>query len=309
MISVVIPLYNKALTIEKCLNSVNNQTVLPDELIIINDGSKDDSLKIVKNWIAINTKIKCQIIDQLNHGVSYSRNKGVELSNSDFVAFLDADDEWYEDFLYNMNKVILMNRNISLVTCKHEVYDEHLGPYIPKQYFGENEIGLVDNYFLLARDNEVINSSKVVVNKIYFEKVGGFPEKAILAEDLFLWIKLSECAPIGYCNKLLVNIYHADDNSRNSRVGQIPFPIVYYSSLNYVDNLDKDLYLLLWDIHLKHILGSLATNKKEAFIRILSGVKLFKIKGFLIFSLLLIPKIIYKQMRIYRKKKIINARQ
>ena len=138
MISVVIPLYNKALTIEKCLNSVNNQTVLPDELIIINDGSKDDSLKIVKNWIAINTKIKCQIIDQLNHGVSYSRNKGVELSNSDFVAFLDADDEWYEDFLYNMNKVILMNRNISLVTCKHEVYDERLGPYIPKHYFGEN---------------------------------------------------------------------------------------------------------------------------------------------------------------------------
>ena len=87
MISVVIPLYNKALSITRCLNSVNNQTVLPDELIIINDGSQDNSLEIVKNWVSKNTKIECQIIDQLNQGVSYTRNKGVCIIKKQFCCF------------------------------------------------------------------------------------------------------------------------------------------------------------------------------------------------------------------------------
>ena len=85
MISVVIPLFNKASTIERCLNSVNNQIQIPDELIIINDGSQDHSLQIVNAWVKKNTKIYCRIINQPNKGVSYSRNKGVALSRNNFV--------------------------------------------------------------------------------------------------------------------------------------------------------------------------------------------------------------------------------
>jgi glycosyltransferase involved in cell wall biosynthesis len=309
MITVVIPLYNKALTIVRCLDSVSSQSELPDELIIINDGSNDESLNIVEDWIAKNTIINSRIFDQLNKGVSYTRNKGVALASNNFVAFLDADDEWDRDFIYNVKKVIQMNQDISLVTCKHRICDEILGSYIPKQYFGSNEIGLVNNYLLLSRDNEVVNSSKVVVNKLYFEKVGGFPEDAIVAEDLYLWIRLSECAPIGYCNKLLATIYQSPDHSRNSRVGQVPYPITYYSLLNNHSNIENDLYLLLWSIHLKHILGSCATNRKEAFIRIKSGLKLFKVRGFLLFSLLLVPEFIFNQIRILRRKKLISLNE
>jgi glycosyltransferase involved in cell wall biosynthesis len=309
MITVVIPLYNKALTIVRCLDSVSSQSELPDELIIINDGSNDESLNIVEDWIAKNTIINSRFFDQLNKGVSYTRNKGVALASNNFVAFLDADDEWDRDFIYNVKKVIQMNQDISLVTCKHRICDEILGSYIPKQYFGSNEIGLVNNYLLLSRDNEVVNSSKVVVNKLYFEKVGGFPEDAIVAEDLYLWIRLSECAPIGYCNKLLATIYQAPDHSRNSRVGQVPYPITYYSLLNNHSNIENDLYLLLWSIHLKHILGSCATNRKEAFTRIKSGLKLFKVRGFLLFSLLLVPEFIFNQIRILRRKKLISLNE
>lgn len=307
MISVVIPLYNKALSITRCLNSVNNQTVLPDELIIINDGSQDNSLEIVKNWVSKNTKIECQIIDQLNQGVSYTRNKGVALSRNSFVAFLDADDEWSEDFILYSQKNILNNQDISLVTCRHKIVDEILGTYIPKQEFGNKEVGLIENYSSLARNYPIVNSSKTVVNKTYFEKVGGFPEDAKVSEDLFLWIRLSDCAPIAYTNKLLVTIYQVPDLSRNLRIGQIPYPIKFYSSTKYTGKIDKDLYLLLWSIHLKHILGSCASNKKEAKTRIISGLKLFKVRGWLLFSLLLIPKFIFKYVKVYRRKMYIIA--
>lgn len=307
MISAVIPLYNKALTITRCLNSVNIQSELPDELIIINDGSQDNSLEIVKNWVAKNTKIECQIIDQLNQGVSYTRNKGVELSRNNFVAFLDADDEWHKDFIFYAKKNILRDQDISLVTCRHKIVDEILGTYIPKQQFGNKEVGVIENYSSLARNYPIVNSSKAVVNKTYFKKVGGFPEDAKVSEDLFLWIKLSDCAPIAYTNKLLVTIYQAPDLSRDLRIGQIPYPIKFYSSSKYIGKIDKDLYLLLWSIHFKHILWSLATNKKEAQVRIISGLKLFKVRGWLLFSLLLIPKFIFSYVKVYRRKMYINA--
>ena len=304
MISVVIPLYNKASTITRCLNSIKNQTELPNELIIINDGSQDNSLEIVKNWIEKNTQIECNIFNQLNHGVSFTRNRGVELSKNKFIAFLDADDEWHHDFLFHVKKVILMNQDISLVTCKHKIIDEIIGTYIPAQNFGNKEIGIIENYCLLAKNYPIANSSKCVVNKFYFEKVGGFPEDGKLAEDLFLWIKLSECAPIAFTNNLLVNVYQSPDLSRNARIRQIPYPIIFYSCSNYTGKIKKDLYFFLWSIHLKHILKSCTTDKIEALNRIISGIKLFKLRGLLLFILLLIPKYFFNKLRIYRRIKL-----
>ena len=192
------------------------------------------------------------------------------------------------------------------MTCRHKIVDEILGTYIPKQEFGNKEVGVIENYSSLARNFPIVNSSKSVVNKTYFEKVGGFPEDAKVSEDLFLWIRLSDCAPIAYTNKLLATIYQAPDQSRNLRIGQVPYPIKFYSSSKYLGKIDKDLYLLLWSIHIKHILASCASNKKEAMFRILSGLKLFKLKGFLLFGLLLIPRIIFEKIRIFRRRKLIN---
>jgi glycosyltransferase involved in cell wall biosynthesis len=307
MISVVIPLYNKASTIRRCLKSVFSQTIAPNELIIINDGSQDDSLEIVKQVIDFNSEISIKIVDQKNAGVSYTRNKGVSLARNKYIAFLDADDEWHEEFIESAQKVISKHQDISLFTCKHKIFDNSIGSYIPKQDFGRNETGIIDNYLSLAKSYPIVNSSKVVVNKLYFSKVGGFPEKAKVCEDLFLWIKLSECAPIAYCDKLLVTIYQAPDNSRGARVGEIPYPIMYYSSKHIDQKLQNDLYLLLWSIHFKHVLGSCTTNKKEAFNRILYGIKLFKFKGAVLLPLLIIPKFIFNYIRIKRRTKMVKA--
>lgn len=95
MISVIIPLYNAESTIVKALDSVKNQiTDEVFEVFVINDGSTDNSKGIVENYIFENPKINIHFIHQENKGVSAARNAGLRLAKGEFIALLDADDEW-----------------------------------------------------------------------------------------------------------------------------------------------------------------------------------------------------------------------
>jgi glycosyltransferase involved in cell wall biosynthesis len=94
-ISVVIPLYNKEQYIENTLQSVLSQTFIDYEIIIVNDGSSDNSLSLISKYNLENLTI----INQKNSGLSASRNKGFASAKGSVIAFLDADDIWYPDFL------------------------------------------------------------------------------------------------------------------------------------------------------------------------------------------------------------------
>ena len=102
MFSIVIPLYNKAHTIERTLSTVLNQSFKEFEVVIVNDGSTDNSEEVIRNFTS-DSRIK--IINQENQGVSAARNKGVSLSSFEYVAFLDGDDEWLPDYLLKMKEV------------------------------------------------------------------------------------------------------------------------------------------------------------------------------------------------------------
>lgn len=103
MISVVIPLYNKAHTIVNTLNTVFAQTYQDFEVVIVNDGSTDNSVEVVQQHF--NDK-RIRIIHQKNAGVSVARNRGVDESKGDYIAFLDGDDEWHPDYLSIINDTI-----------------------------------------------------------------------------------------------------------------------------------------------------------------------------------------------------------
>lgn len=90
MISVIVPLYNKEHHIEKSINSIINQTYSNFEVIIIDDGSSDNSLNIIRT--IVDARIK--IITQPNAGVSAARNRGINESKGEYITFLDADDLW-----------------------------------------------------------------------------------------------------------------------------------------------------------------------------------------------------------------------
>lgn len=298
MISVVIPVYNKSKTIVRCLESVIYQSSSPAEIIIINDGSSDDSYSVIQEWIRkIKTQISINLISNENKGVSYSRNLGIKKSKSNYIALLDADDYWEKDFLINMKKVITQFPNIALATCKHRIEDAEIGTFTPEQIFGFETIGVTENYLRLAQKYPIVNSSKIVLNRKYFDQTDGFPDGIKVSEDLFLWIKLSQLAPFGYCDKTLVTIYQESDNSRNSRIGEVPYPILYFSEANKLRQIPKDLKDLLWSIHVKHILGSCPKNKNEALKRILAGVSIFKWKGIFLLFLIIPPKVFYRKLR------------
>lgn len=102
MFSVVIPLYNKKHTIRECIASVLSQSYQDFELLVIDDGSTDNSFQVVSEY----SDNRIRIVQQSNGGVSSARNLGLKLAKSKYVALLDADDLWMPDYLEKMNSFI-----------------------------------------------------------------------------------------------------------------------------------------------------------------------------------------------------------
>ena len=104
-ISIIVPIYNAEQFLEKCLNSLINQTYQNLEIVCINDGSKDKSLSILKEYQKKDKRII--IIDQANQGVSEARNKGIKMATGEYICFCDADDSYKDNFIEVMYSTIL----------------------------------------------------------------------------------------------------------------------------------------------------------------------------------------------------------
>ena len=102
-VSIIVPVYNAEDTIEKCVKSILNQTYKDIELLIINDGSKDKSLKILNNLSKKDNRIV--VIDKQNEGVSKTRNLGIEKSSGDYIMFIDNDDYIEKDYIESFIKI------------------------------------------------------------------------------------------------------------------------------------------------------------------------------------------------------------
>ncbi len=119
-ISIIVPVYNTELFLDKCLESLYEQTFKDYEVLMINDGSTDGSLKIMEKYQ--NKSEKFQIIQNLNKGISFSRNLGLSEAKGDYIAFVDSDDFVSPDFLKILyNKAVESNADI--VVCNYIIYN------------------------------------------------------------------------------------------------------------------------------------------------------------------------------------------
>jgi glycosyltransferase involved in cell wall biosynthesis len=116
MFSIVIPLYNKELSIGNTIQSVLNQTYQDYEIIIVNDGSTDNSLHVVEQ---INDS-RIRIITKPNGGVSSARNRGIKEAKYDWIAFLDGDDLWEKDHLEEITKMMQVYPNEKVYVTSFE---------------------------------------------------------------------------------------------------------------------------------------------------------------------------------------------
>lgn len=187
MISVIVPIYNAEKTVLNALNSIKAQTVGTEifEIIIINDGSTDGSENIIKNYIKENQEINIQLLKQSNGGVSKARNTGLKISKGEYIALLDADDEWLPEKIEKQLKYI-QNKDLKidfLATKRNN--NEILFPYKVI-----NNLAQITFEKLLIR-NEAQPSTVVFKRKV-LENTGYFNDDQRYAEDLNYWMKISE---------------------------------------------------------------------------------------------------------------------
>ena len=211
MISVVIPLYNKAHCITRTLKTVLNQTFKEFEIVIVNDGSTDNGASVVKQF----NDSRIKIISQKNQGVSVARNVGVENSKYEHIAFLDADDEWLPEYLATMKKAIDQFPDAGMYCCAGKVRN-NTGTYsrIANKYKGQiREINYFENPHVFT------HTSATIVSKIAFNKTQGFPTGMRLNQDYALFFSVALITPVIYCGFML-SIYVGDVDGQTTQRSQ-----------------------------------------------------------------------------------------
>lgn len=235
MFSVVIPLYNKELSIKDTIVSVLNQKFKDFELLIINDGSTDKSLDIVKTI----KDQRIRIIDQKNQGVSSARNTGIQTSLYEFIAFLDGDDIWKDNHLEELYEMYQHFPDASVFVTS---FDYSGGRTIFRRE-RVKEISKVENYFEEAITENIITSSNVLVKKNAFKVVGLFNENIKYGEDLDLWYRLAQRFDIIKSTKVTA-IYRVDAENRSEHKQNLYKCFEYYIDLKKTYNNSEKNYLI-----------------------------------------------------------------
>ncbi len=183
MISVVIPLYNKEKSIVATLQSVLAQTYTDYEVIIVDDGSTDNSLNVVRSFVhSFTDSSVIKIIRQSNAGVSAARNRGIEEAKGEYVAFLDGDDLWDKDFLKEMAKLIEEYPNKSIYGLGCEQIKRGDKPIISNHYY--RGVSTWDHATM------AFTGSSACVRKQDAITVGLFDIRMTHGEDLDMWWRL-----------------------------------------------------------------------------------------------------------------------
>jgi len=200
LVSVVIPAYNSEKYIDKAINSVLNQTYQDFEIIIIDDGSVDNTRQIIEN--TNDSRIK--YIYQENSGPAAARNNGIKNASGEYIAFLDSDDVWLPEKLEKQIKILKKESDICLVFTAFVMQDEGKEKkeiYRFKTYKNEK---LVKN-LLLNPMATVPYPSTVMIKKSYLDMVGYFDTELYTSEDWDLWMRLATKANFYYIDEVLVN--------------------------------------------------------------------------------------------------------
>jgi len=299
-ISVVVPLYNKEKFVVNCINSILSQSFLPKELIVIDDGSTDNSIDVIKKFFSEQiTEVDIKIISINNSGVSIARNKGVDESSSEYIAFLDSDDEWDRNYLYEMNILIKQFPDSGMYSCNHMISKLGVEKYVASNPLNYGE-SIIADFFKLSQSFSVVNSSKVIVKKSFFTDIGGFPPNIRYGEDLYVWIRLAIISKTAYINKPLVTINQFEDDSRNSRVNDVLYPLLKIKRNLYFNNpeLKKYLKVLFRNSYLFRLQEG---NKKTALKTLLKSYRISFSYTFMLLPFILLPSVLMKVL--YKKYK------
>ncbi|WP_290541293.1 glycosyltransferase family A protein [Alistipes sp.] len=216
-ISVVIPLYNKQREIGEAVRSALAQTRLPQEIIVVDDGSTDEGAQVVR---AIASPL-VRLVKQANAGVCSARNRGIEEATGEYIALLDADDVWEPGFLAEIVAMIREFPGCGLYcTAFNVVSDDGIFPApTPSQR------GIVANFFRESAHRYIAIPSASCIPRCVFDNVGLFPLGMKIAEDLHMWIRIARRYPVCFSPERLVRYSRVASN--RSAASYTPEQTVY----------------------------------------------------------------------------------
>lgn len=248
-VDVVIPTYNAAAFIENALDSVVAQGDCVARIIVIDDGSTDDTDIIVRNFQARHAAaVDILYLKQTNAGPSAARNRGLTRVNADFVAFLDADDVWAKDKLRKQLAVFDAPEfeNLGVVYCNYGLIDQN---GLPIENFGFQLDHTIRGHVskrLLEANLIAGSASAVLVRKECLQKVGWFDESLVCAEDWDLWLRLAEHYDFDFVDEELVWLRQHINNAQRNEARMLGGELLFLNKLYLRNKLHVFHVLRLW---------------------------------------------------------------
>lgn len=233
IISIIIPLFNKQDSIFDTINSIKSQSYSNYEVIIVDDGSTDDSYINAQKAIVGDSRFI--LFSKNNGGVCSARNFGINKASSAYLAFLDADDLWDAQYLQEQVKMIEDFPQCYMWGINYaETENGEIIRIVPTG-LTPGYRGIVDNYFTIkGRISDLFCSSSVVIRKESFDKVGLFDERIKYSEDLDMWFRIIARFPVAFYDRYLVSyVFDASDRAMKRDIKLryfLPFFVDKYSS-------------------------------------------------------------------------------
>lgn len=205
--SVIIPTYNRAHVLARAIDSVLNQEFKDFELIVVDDGSTDNTKEIINKYTQ-----RFKFVEQSNCGVSNARNNGVKLSSGNYIAFLDSDDYWHANKLKIQHEYIQNNPHTKLLHCD-EIWIRNSKRVNPKNI--HKKAG--GDQFIRSMELCCISPSSVVVKREVFDEFSGFDENYTVCEDYDLWLKITYKYNIDFIEEKLITKTGGHDDQLSSK--------------------------------------------------------------------------------------------
>lgn len=223
LFSVIVPVYNKADTLQRAIDSVLHQTCDDFELLIVNDGSQDNSEEIVKGC----KDARLRYFYQENEGVSSARNHGIEEASGRLITFLDADDEWMGNHLQVLKRVYQASGELDAfysTQCKILLFNQqctYVTSLIEQSFLATGQWAIYPDFFMIInrfiRGYTPFNTNSVMISKKVLKRVGNFRQDCKMGEDIDLWYRVMLAYPAVIINEE-TTIYHREASTATSDI-------------------------------------------------------------------------------------------
>ena len=231
LVSVVIPTHNRADLLPRAIDSVLNQTYTNFEILVVSDGSTDNTEEVVKAYSDKDARVKYYGYSPARGG-NIARNTGIEASHGEYIAFLDDDDEWLPEKLEKQVMLLNQNDNVGLVyTGVHIIYVNEKVEYNSMS----KERGDLKKRILI--DNCVGTTSTVVLRKSILQKSGMFDIELKALQDFDLWIRIAQYSNVDVVPEPMINYYNYLGKKQVSAVTQKYIDAFEYINKKYEEQM------------------------------------------------------------------------